>query len=71
MKANPHTRLSPRLAFYGLAFRLLRAAWSLGGGAALPARRPERGNAPELPGPAPRRFELEPVQGHPPRPEGA
>ena len=70
MTADPKTRLSPRLALYGLAFRILRAAWSLGQGAAQPARRPERQPAPDLPGTAPRQLELERVQGSAPRPEG-
>ncbi len=71
MTADPQTRFSPRLVFYGLAFRILRAAWGLGGGAALQAHRPERTSAPELPGPARRQLEWDAVHGSPPRPEGA
>jgi len=70
MTADPQTKSSPRLALYGLTFRILRAAWSLGEGAGLPAGRAECRPAPDLPDPVPRRFELEPVQGSPPRPEG-
>jgi hypothetical protein len=70
MTHDPQTRFSPKLVLYGLAFRILRAAWGLGGGAGLPACRLECASTPELPGPARHQLEWDAVHGSPARPKG-